>query len=117
MKLTVKQAAERGGVSVQLVYKLCSEHSLPHYRVGGRGRRGKILIEEADLAAFFEGCKVNAQDTTGPHQEGDSVPPRPMKSPSPGTFTMLDAGRLREAWRRQGGPAGRRGPRSARSSA
>jgi excisionase family DNA binding protein len=58
MKLTTKQAAERIGVSAQLVYRWCDEKRLPHYRLGGEGRRGKILIEESDLDAFLASQKV-----------------------------------------------------------
>jgi excisionase family DNA binding protein len=49
VKLTVKQAAERAGVSPSLVYGWCQEHRLRHYRFGGKGRRGKIMVEECDL--------------------------------------------------------------------
>src|SRR5689334_19549696 len=62
MKLTVKQAAERAGVSPALVYEWCEERRLPHYRAGRQGRRGKILIEEADLDAFIESLKVEPPD-------------------------------------------------------
>jgi excisionase family DNA binding protein len=58
--LTVKQAATRLGVSPSLVYAWCEEHMLPHYRMGGKGKRGKILIEESALDAFLQGCKVEA---------------------------------------------------------
>jgi excisionase family DNA binding protein len=63
MKLTVRQAAERAGVSSALVYQWCHEHRLPHYRVGGRGRRGKILIDPADLDAFLASLKVEASES------------------------------------------------------
>lgn len=56
--LTVKQAGQRAGVSPALIYQWCQERRLPHYRMGGQGRRGKILISPADLDAFLEGCKV-----------------------------------------------------------
>lgn len=56
--LTVKQAAVRAGVSSALVYAWCEERRLAHYRCGGQGRRGKILIDPADLDAFMESCKV-----------------------------------------------------------
>ena len=56
--LTVKQAAERAGVSPALIYQWCDERRLVHYRFGGSGRRGKIAIRPADLDAFLESCKV-----------------------------------------------------------
>jgi excisionase family DNA binding protein len=56
--LTVKQAAEWKGLSAQLIYLWCEERRLPHYRLGGRGRRGRILIDPADLDAFLETLKV-----------------------------------------------------------
>lgn len=34
---------------------------LPHYRMGGKGKRGKILIEEASLDAFLQSCKVESK--------------------------------------------------------
>jgi excisionase family DNA binding protein len=58
--LTIKQAAERAAVSAALVYEWCDERRLPHYRVGGAGKRGKILIELADLDAFLASLKVDA---------------------------------------------------------
>lgn len=57
-KLTPKQAAERAGVSPSLIYLLCAERRLKHYRVGGEGRRGKLLIDEEDLDRFMESCRV-----------------------------------------------------------
>jgi excisionase family DNA binding protein len=60
MKLTPKEAAERAGVSVSMIYQWCNERVLPHYRVGGRGRRGKILVEESDLEAYLRSCRVEA---------------------------------------------------------
>jgi excisionase family DNA binding protein len=61
-KLTPKRAAERAGVSPQLIYKWCEERRLPHYRLGGRGRRGRIVIDPLDLDAFLATLKV----TPGP---------------------------------------------------
>jgi len=59
--LTVKQAAEKLRVSPSLVYSWCEDQLLPHYRMGGKGRRGKILIEEAALDVFLQGCKVEGK--------------------------------------------------------
>jgi len=34
---------------------------LPHYRMGGKGKRGKILIEEVALNAFLQSRKVEGK--------------------------------------------------------
>jgi excisionase family DNA binding protein len=57
--LTPKTAAELYPLSVSLIYQMCEERRLPHYRVGGHGKRGKILIDPRDLDAFLESCRVN----------------------------------------------------------
>lgn len=56
-KLTARQAAERAGVSLSLVYLLCEERRLPHYRIGSEGKRGRILIDAEDLDRFIEACR------------------------------------------------------------
>jgi excisionase family DNA binding protein len=58
MKLTPGAAAARAGVSPQLIYQWCRERRLTHYRLGTQGRRGRILIEDSDLDAFLDSCKV-----------------------------------------------------------
>jgi excisionase family DNA binding protein len=70
MRLTPEQAAERAGVSRNLVYRWCEERRLPHYRLGGRGRRGRILIDEGDLEAFLERCKITPGEDGGPGPDG-----------------------------------------------
>lgn len=65
-KLTPKEAAEHARISLALIYQLCDERRLPHYRVGGRGKRGKILINPDDLDTFLETCKV----TEPPDEDG-----------------------------------------------
>lgn len=66
-RMSVKQAAERVGVSESLVYQWCQEKRLPHLRLGRAGKRGKILIAEADLAAFLDGLTVRAgEDQSSP---------------------------------------------------
>jgi hypothetical protein len=74
MKLTVPQVAKRTNVCAAVVYGWCSARLLPHFRVGMPGHRGKLLIEEADLDAFLESCRV------GP--KAASVPPLPRKKRS-----------------------------------
>lgn len=59
--LTVKQVAERLRISASLVYSWCEDQILPHYRMGGKGKRGKILIEEAALDAFLQSRKVEGK--------------------------------------------------------
>jgi excisionase family DNA binding protein len=61
MKLTPKQAAQRSGVSANLIYQWCNEKRIAHYRFGGQGRRGRILIEETDLDVFLATLRVEAE--------------------------------------------------------
>ena len=72
--LTPRQAALRWGISVSLVYGWVESRALPHYRVGEKGRRGKILLAEADLVAFMEGLKVPAAA-----RQTRQVPPAPKR--------------------------------------
>jgi excisionase family DNA binding protein len=105
-KLTPKQAAGIAGVSVSLIYQWCEERRLTHYRCGTKGRRGRILIERADLLQFLQCCRVEAA--------AEAERPRPAAQPA--GFTQLDSGRLLEAWQRRGAIADPPGPRSAPSS-
>lgn len=57
-KYTVNEAAKVVGVSPSLLYKLCQEQLIPHFRVGGKGRRGKILLSLADINVFMQTCRV-----------------------------------------------------------
>ena len=76
MNLTIKQAAARAGVSANLVYRWCQEKRLAHYRLGARGRRGRILIDPGDLDAFLETLKVR------PRPLGDDQEFRHSRRPS-----------------------------------
>lgn len=73
MKLTVKQAAVRAGVSESLLYEWCSQGLLTHYRFGKKGRRGKVTIEDSDLDAFLASCRKAARP------QGDAPPLRHIK--------------------------------------
>jgi excisionase family DNA binding protein len=64
--LSVQETADRLGVSPSLVYQWCHERTLPHLRLGKAGRRGKILIDEADLDAFIAASRVEAGQGTAP---------------------------------------------------
>lgn len=56
--ISVREAARRVGVSASLVYQWCADGTLSHYRLGASGKRGKILIEPAELEKFYEARKV-----------------------------------------------------------
>jgi excisionase family DNA binding protein len=58
--LSVAEAAARAGVSKGLVYGWIESGMLSCYRLGAKGRRGKILIAIADLDAFLAQCRVEA---------------------------------------------------------
>ena len=59
--MSVKQAAERIGVSDSLVYEWCSAGRLVHFRLGRKGKRGKVLIDEKDLEAFLAACRQESR--------------------------------------------------------
>jgi excisionase family DNA binding protein len=40
-KLTVSEAAERAGISESLIYQLCEERRLVHFRIGKKGAAGE----------------------------------------------------------------------------
>ena len=59
--LTVKQICEKYPyVSESLVYLWIEERQLPHYRLGGKGKRGRIVVNETDFLAFLASRKVEA---------------------------------------------------------
>jgi excisionase family DNA binding protein len=59
--LNVKEAATRLEISPSLCYALIAEGRLPCRRIGRKGRRGKIVLREEDLARFMESVKVEAE--------------------------------------------------------
>ena len=58
--LTVKECAARATVCESVVRAWVASGLLSHYRVGASGKGGKILVEEADLAALLASLKVAA---------------------------------------------------------
>lgn len=60
--LSVKEAAERACVSESLIYSWCADGSLPHYRLGKKGARGKIAIAAEDLDGLLASFKVGKKE-------------------------------------------------------
>lgn len=56
--LTPKQAAERACVSESLIYAWCADGTLPHMRVGRKGKRGHIRIAVEDLDGVLASFRV-----------------------------------------------------------
>jgi len=88
--LSVRDAADALGVSPALIYQWCQERRLPHFRLGGKGKRGKVAVAIEDLEAFLQSLRI----------EGAAAP-APQRKPAArdGDFTVLDGARLREAWK------------------
>lgn len=56
--MTVKQAAQRLGLSPSLIYSLCAFGVIKHTRHGRPGRRGCIRISEEAIAEYQASCRV-----------------------------------------------------------
>lgn len=69
--LTVKQAAQKIGVSESLVYGWIADGQLAHFRLGAKGHRGAIRIQEEDMEAFLATCRQGeqVQTTTTPRAQ------------------------------------------------
>lgn len=93
--MSPKAAAVRACVSPSLVYRWCADGSLPHLRVGGRGRRGKILIAPSDLDALLATFKVEGRPTAPAR-----IPAGTPASPTASSFSELDPTRLERAWKK-----------------
>jgi excisionase family DNA binding protein len=53
--MTVKDAAQRIGISASKLYQLVAGRRIAFYRVGG-----KIIFAEADVEAYLAACRVGA---------------------------------------------------------
>ena len=58
-QLTVKQAAERAGLSIKSIYELCNQQRLKHTRPSAKGR--SIRIHEDALLDYLQSCTVGVQ--------------------------------------------------------
>jgi len=87
---SVAEAAKELGVSAGTVYALCASRRLRHERHGlGRGR---IKIPEDALAEYRRSVTVDVE-------RGAAAPPPAPEKATAGHFEILDAARLREAWK------------------
>lgn len=62
--MTVKEAAKRLEISLSLCYALCEQGRLGHHRIGGAGRRGKIIITEADIETYIKSLRSEPKPLT-----------------------------------------------------
>lgn len=77
--LSPKAAAAQACCSVTLVYQWVAAGTLPAYRVGAPGKRGKILIAPADLHATLESFKSGGRPATPPPPSPAPLPPAPPR--------------------------------------
>jgi excisionase family DNA binding protein len=90
--LSVREAAERLGVSPALVYGLCARKRIRHER-HGLGR-GVIKIPEDALEEYQRSVTVDAEP---------AAPPTPVaERATAARFEVLDEDRLQEAWKARG---------------
>ncbi|QEL17407.1 helix-turn-helix domain-containing protein [Limnoglobus roseus] len=88
--LTVKQAATHAGVSESLIYVWCGDGTLPHVRMGRKGKRGTIRIAVDDLNGVIAAFKVcSAPVVSVPAASGSPALP----------FCELNPQRLAKAWK------------------
>jgi excisionase family DNA binding protein len=76
--LTVKQVAERLGVSADTVYALCQARKLAHVRVGVG--RGHIRVTEEALAASLSGAAVGEEQKPRPRPAAPPVRLKHLRS-------------------------------------
>jgi excisionase family DNA binding protein len=70
VRLNVKEAATRARVSEIAIYAWCADGRLPHFRLGAKCKGGRIQIEEADLDAYIESCRVGPPPKAKPAKMG-----------------------------------------------
>jgi hypothetical protein len=56
--LTAREAKSEARVSLSLIYLWAHEGRFVVSRAGGRGKRGKVLIDAVSFRAFLESLKV-----------------------------------------------------------
>ncbi len=71
--LTVAEAARHACVCESMIRQWVRDGTLPHYRLGAKGKRGKIAIAVEDLDGVLAGFKVAKR---GPEPIKASAPVR-----------------------------------------
>lgn len=75
--MTVKEAAQRLGISVSTLYALARRGSIGHYRISSRpGTRGKVLFEERHLEDFLASVEQVPRAEPTP----EAMPARPRRT-------------------------------------
>ena len=64
--MTIKEVAARARVSESIVRGWVRDGSLPHFRLGATGRRGKIVIAVEDLDGLLASFRVVAAPGSEP---------------------------------------------------
>jgi excisionase family DNA binding protein len=67
--LSVKEAAARAGVSEATVRSWIRDSMLAHFRLGAKGRRGKILVAAQDLDDLLASFRVVAAPANEPQRK------------------------------------------------
>lgn len=67
--LTIKEAAARARVSEPTVRGWVRDRLLAHFRLGAKGRRGKIAIAAEDLERLLDSFRVAAAPVNVPANE------------------------------------------------
>jgi hypothetical protein len=62
----IKQAALHACISETILRGWISSGQLPHYRLGSKGKRGKIVIAKEDLDGFLANFRVSGPATPAP---------------------------------------------------
>lgn len=79
--LTVKEVSARTGASEAIVRGWIRDRLLAHYRLGGKGRRGKIAVAAEDLDRLLVSFRVAA---SSPHEAASEPVTKPLStSPKP----------------------------------
>ncbi|MEZ6142927.1 MAG: helix-turn-helix domain-containing protein [Zavarzinella sp.] len=77
MSYSIKDLARFLGVSMSTVYGWIARRELPHYRLGAAGRRGRIIVQQADLDLFLAQRRLESEQPQETEQR--PVPREPLK--------------------------------------